>query len=283
MKKCVIIVPVYKEELTSNELKSFSQGCNIFSNYGLTLVTYNGLNIDFYKKIANRFQCPIKIELFDKDYFSSIVGYNRMTYSKDFYQRFCEYEYMLIYQTDAYVFGDELEYWCSQGYDYIGAPIYIKACRTEYTSAVEGVGNGGFCIRKPSYCLRILNYPKYLPFLTPKGVWYLDTLFLNRSDVRMSKLRVLLVRLFSILKMLGVRNNISYLTSSGRVNEDYLYSIYASLSWLPVNLPTVDEAARFSIEMNPSFWFERNGNKLPFGCHAFEKYDFKQFWEQFIK
>ena len=29
---------------------------------------------------------------------------------------------MLIYQLDAFVFQDDLAYWCQQNYDYIGAP-----------------------------------------------------------------------------------------------------------------------------------------------------------------
>jgi hypothetical protein len=43
--------------------------------------------------------------------------------SIDFYKRFRDYKFILIYQLDAYVFRDELEYWCEQDYDFIGAPL----------------------------------------------------------------------------------------------------------------------------------------------------------------
>jgi len=42
--------------------------------------------------------------------------------SPAFYDAFKAFDYILIYQLDAFVFRDELEYFCSLGYDYIGAP-----------------------------------------------------------------------------------------------------------------------------------------------------------------
>ena len=36
---------------------------------------------------------------------------------------FLEYQYMLIYQLDAFVFEDKLDYFCELGYDYIGIPV----------------------------------------------------------------------------------------------------------------------------------------------------------------
>ncbi len=39
-----------------------------------------------------------------------------------FYKTFTAYEYILIYQLDAFVFCDALKEWCAKGYDYIGAP-----------------------------------------------------------------------------------------------------------------------------------------------------------------
>jgi hypothetical protein len=42
--------------------------------------------------------------------------------SEEFYQAFTDFEFMLIYQLDAFVFRDELADWCRSGYEYIGAP-----------------------------------------------------------------------------------------------------------------------------------------------------------------
>ena len=43
----------------------------------------------------------------------------------------------------------------------------------------------------------------------------------------------------------------------------------------------VETSSKFSIETNPSHFYTMNNEVLPFGCHAWEKYD-PQFWEPFI-
>lgn len=40
-------------------------------------------------------------------------------------------------------------------------------------------------------------------------------------------------------------------------------------------------ALRFSFECVPRYCFEKNNNNLPFGCHAWQKYD-KKFWEPYL-
>lgn len=47
-------------------------------------------------------------------------------------------------------------------------------------------------------------------------------------------------------------------------------------------MPSCEEAADFSFEANPSYLFSIIG-KLPFGCHAFEKYEYEEFWKKYIK
>lgn len=93
---------------------------------------------------------------FHENYFKSIDGYNKLMLSPSFYKAFSNYEYILIYQLDAWVFKDELQHWCNQKYDYIGAPIYQN-------NKLIGIGNGGFSLRKVDYCLKVLAYPKFLP------------------------------------------------------------------------------------------------------------------------
>ena len=125
-KQAVVIIPVYKSLPDRYEEISFRQCIKILSKHPLCIVTFSGLNIDWYRDILQTFKVDFSIEYFDKAYFESLSGYNKLMLSKQLYQRFMAYEYMLIYQLDAYVFRDELEYWCRQGYDYIGAP-WLKA------------------------------------------------------------------------------------------------------------------------------------------------------------
>jgi len=41
---------------------------------------------------------------------------------------------------------------------------------------------------------------------------------------------------------------------------------------VPVYKSSPSKAARFSFEFHPDYLYHAIGDKLPFGCHAFEKY-----------
>ncbi|WP_373255073.1 DUF5672 family protein [Phocaeicola vulgatus] len=86
-----------------------------------------------------------------------------------------------------------------------------------------------------------------------------------------------------ILKLCGFRNSLKYYATSFNLNEDMFFSLYANDVWLHpnVNLPLPDEAILFSFEVNPSFLYAKV-QRLPFGCHAFEKFEFDSFWSQYI-
>ena len=82
--------------------------------------------------------------------------------SNFFYSAFREYDYMLLYQLDAFVFKNELLYWCNKNYDYIGAPwiaskqTLLKKIELQFKSKRKQkraeiffkVGNGGFSLRR---------------------------------------------------------------------------------------------------------------------------------------
>lgn len=75
----------------------------------------------------------------------------------DLYKRFIDYEFMLVYQLDAWVFRDELFYWCDQGFDYIGAPWYEGYEKATHTSKIiSPSGNGGFSLRKNNSIMNAL-------------------------------------------------------------------------------------------------------------------------------
>jgi hypothetical protein len=67
-------------------------------------------------------------------------------------------------------------------------------------------------------------------------------------------------------------------------NEDSLFSFYHKRSWplrFLFKLPHWKVALQFGFEQEPEKCFELNGNQLPFGCHAWEKYN-PSFWDRFI-
>ena len=47
------------------------------------------------------------------------------------------------------------------------------------------------------------------------------------------------------------------------------------------NIAPLDEALYFGFECVPRYCFELTGHQLPFGCHAWPKFD-REFWEPYI-
>ena len=123
------------------------------------LVCPVGLDTSAYEKIYNVGipEADLKKVEFDPAYFESTATYSQLCIKYDFYNVFDEYEYMLIYQLDCYIFTDEIKQWCDKGYDYIGGPIISTDCGWDTVKESQKgkqwtpyVGNGGFSLRKIS-------------------------------------------------------------------------------------------------------------------------------------
>jgi hypothetical protein len=48
-----------------------------------------------------------------------------------------------------------------------------------------------------------------------------------------------------------------------------------------LKLPNWQQALKFGFEQHPQLCYELNNQQLPFGCHAWEKYDY-EFWEKYM-
>lgn len=155
LNKCVIVVPIYKPEFDNDEFHSIKQLFNILGKYNIVAIYPESLDLSYYK---NNFNFYDYYSLWDEHFQNYPNGYNNLMMSEGFYEMFSEYEYMLVYQPDCWVFKDELEYWCYRGYDYIGAP-YIYLQYYDIYSQIEAVGNGGFSLRKISWWIE--NCKKY--------------------------------------------------------------------------------------------------------------------------
>lgn len=122
--QAIVVIPVYKPIAGRNEEISLRQCTNVLSKHPICIVTYKGLDTGWYENLLKMSGTGFSIEYFDAAYFRDTSGYSALLTCYEFYRRFSDYNYMLIYQPDAYVFSDELDYWCRQGYDYIGAPWF---------------------------------------------------------------------------------------------------------------------------------------------------------------
>lgn len=273
MKTSAVLIPIYKTIPDLNEEISFKQCLKILYKHPICIFTYKGLDISFYTKKLDNDKITYWIEYFDKKYFEDIQGYNRLMMSFHYYNRFKEFVYILIYQLDAYVFRDELEYWCRKEYDYIGAPWFENYGTHENNNNLWAVGNGGFSLRRIDTFLNVLKFKKPLYPCSELNKIYPKGKNLNSRILRFIKI---------LIKSCGYKNNSYYFSKQFIENEDAFWSIFLQKSRRPIKIPKYEEAIQFSFEKSPQFLFEINDNKLPFGCHAWAKYDFDNFWKKFI-
>lgn len=275
----VIIIPIYKNTPDEFEIISLMQCLKVLHRYKICVVTYDSLDVSYYKNELQKSGVDFTFEYFEKDYFNDIAGYNRLLLSLSFYKRFAPYEYMLIYQLDAYVFRDELEEWCANGYDIIGAPL-IEDKYGEENKYFLNHFNGGFSLRNIKYCIRLLSYKG--PLLKPNIIYKIV-----KNEF---KAKPLVGLIYFVLRSLGRQNNVDFLKRKTPINEDLLLTLGLFVSWIDSDvrkneawiypkLPTNEEAAKFAFERYPSYLFGLNNNKLPMGCHAWEKYEYETFWK----
>lgn len=172
MKKnnCCIIFITYKEVLENNDKKSFEQCLKVFKEKrDIKLLIPNNITTEFYDKFNVEY---VKV---NPEWLSSIKAYNYMCCNKEFYELFNHYDYILIYQTDCWVFEDRLDYFMELGYDYYGAPWPIYN---------DQVGNGGFSLRKVSKMIELTNKYTYNGKLNEDG-WFCLT---HKNDLNICDL-----------------------------------------------------------------------------------------------
>lgn len=131
---CVVIL-THLDKLSGDDEKSFLRALKIFTKRDIKLVLPNSVNKSYYEQ----FKEDVEIVCVNDEWMSSYKNYNRMCCNKDFYNLFSDYDYILIYQTDCWVFEDKLDEFISLGYNWYGAA---------WPHEGNKVGNGGFCLRK---------------------------------------------------------------------------------------------------------------------------------------
>ncbi|AMS26257.1 hypothetical protein AEM51_03710 [Bacteroidetes bacterium UKL13-3] len=210
------------------------------------------------------------VKYFKKTYFENIKGYNKLMIAPSFYKAFKMYTFILIYQLDAFVFRDELKDWCNKGYSYIGAPWIVKK---NGLLEFDDTGNGGLSLRKVRDHIKALHSFSYI--VSPKKLVkeYFQPKRSFKAYLQLS---------FKLVKQLISINNTYYLLNDYKFHEDYFWCkvVAKNFNWFKV--PKAEEALKFSFELEPSYLFHLNNDQLPFGCHAWEKYE-PDFWISYIR
>ncbi|MBS7563479.1 hypothetical protein KHS38_03595 [Mucilaginibacter sp. Bleaf8] len=255
-RKVGIVIPIYKESLSAYDTIALKQCELILASYPKIIIKPEKTNLPPVSDIIN----INNVVCFANHYFESIDGYNKLMLSAEFYQQFEGFEYILIYQLDAFVFRDELSHWCNQNYDYIGAPWIrpvadkgafkvIKSrlrrfLHTRYDMKKDGlpsprqfeykVGNGGFSLRRVDKFLEIIRTSQ------DKINYYLSKPGLHEF------------------------------------NEDVFWSIEVNRKKKVMNIPSYQVGLKFAFELSLERALMINQFQLPFGCHAWDKY--VDFW-----
>lgn len=243
-KSVIVVIPVYKTKPDPSEERAIVGINKVLVMYKRVFIAPDTLDMNAYTDL-----CNIDSIRFPAHYFEGLKGYNQLMLSHEFYSAFAEFEYMLIAQPDTWIFSDKLDYWCMQGYDYIGAPwmgdwfrIFLniglkQSWPMAFYSLLSGrlqnaVGNGGLSLRRLNPFLQVTSEFPDLP-----EIW--------------------------------------------KANEDYFWGLFARVDGKRLNIPKYRMAAKFSMELNPKYCMRLNQGELPFGLHAWEKHH-PAFWANYI-
>lgn len=271
---CIIVIPIHKTAISGNELLSLAQCFKVLKNYPIVFIGTESLDTTFYENFCKLNDIKFKIERFKDKYFQSVASYSNLLLDANFYKRF-NYEYMLIYQLDAWIFEDKLQEWIQKGYDYVGAPWFEGFQNAKPDSKMlEIAGNGGLSLRKIPSCIKVLS--SAFGF---KHVLNWKDIFKFYGKNRMIS-NILSLPEF-LWKRFGLANINFLLSKSGRFQEDFYFAQFAPRIDKKFKVAQPKEAMLFSFEANPSKLYELTNQTLPFGCHAWEKYEY-DFWSRFI-
>jgi hypothetical protein len=214
---------------------------------------------------------------FSNKYFESVQGYSRLLVTEEFYRAFADYECILIYQLDCLVFSRELEEWCHRGWDYVGAP-WFKDHSDNASEGLWAVGNGGLSLRRVASALNVLTSTRLVDDPEVRGPQ-------TRQFDSLPRLRKVLIALRTFFLGRGYHNHVRWLIREfekhPKFHEDLFWAFGARRVVPDFKIATPQQALGFSFEAAPRYCFEENLSRLPFGCHAWAKYD-RAFWEPYL-
>ncbi len=255
--KVKVVVPLYRP-LSEEESLTLVHNARVLGDYPLVLLAPEGLDT---APIAAKLPFPARVErvVVPPGWLGSrngIAGYNDMMLSADFYALFGECDYILVCQTDVWIFRDELAAWCERGYDYVGAPwlrrpVYDLPLVKQYLalrrhfcsdrlnplrqSLYGRVGNGGLSLRK------VESHRKAcVKYASERGHFLSVRHHLHNEDVFWAT-----------------------------IPEEFLY-------------PSAEEALQFAFDTNPAYCLRLTGGNLPFGAHSWNKRRYRGFWAKYI-
>jgi len=266
---CAVVIPIYKEDLTRNEETSLRQCLSVLGEYPMVFIAPRKLNCEKYKHICSEYNLLADYELFNDGLFNGVNGYSALMVSDVFYGRFLNYKYILIYQLDAFVFENDLAFWCGQNYDYVGGPFFELRRGADIPKHTTFL-NGGFSLRKTNVFYKLAKKKLRLNFFL--------YLLWSKLDILKGKRQTV----FNLLTAAFLFFAVTFLRKIFRLepNEDFEWSKKIKKYG---KIAPFDMALRFSFDSCPEYAFKLTDNSLPFGCHGWPGYYNRLFWNKFIQ
>jgi hypothetical protein len=254
--------------MTSDEEISLASIRKYLSGYSICFVAPESLDLSLVKKDGE------SIERFSNEFFAGIVGYNRLLKSSGFYDRFTQHDYILIAQLDCLILSNKLEEWMAHEWDYLGAP-WFKRFSEDHAVGLWRVGNGGLSLRKVSSALKILKQEVAAGSIYPRWGHYAWKPPMESMEPGLYEKVSGLHRINPFARYHSVEEELGHFL----YNEDVFWGIEAPKFDPMFRIPSAEEALSFAFEVSPRWSYEHHGRKLPFGCHAWGRYD-RAFWEE---
>ena len=247
-----IVVPIYSKSLPERERKSLQQTVKMLGRYPIILLAPEGLDIS---AITTEFPMCEVMRVTDEWLGSKngIAGYNTMCLSREFYEMFADCDYILICQTDAWIFRDELAEWCEKGYDCVAAPW----------------------LRRPIYDLPIVK--QFMAWRAKQATKPTRQILYGKVGNGGLSLR----RVASFMRVCREER-----ATIERFNAESHHLYNEDVFWATVphdfRYPEAMEALHFAIDTHPRYCLKLLGGNLPFGCHSWTKPKFYKFWRKII-
>ena len=269
-KRVAIMVPLPSPELGPDDEISMRHLRAHLDHYDKFLLVPRGMTVNMP---------DFQVIQLDHKHFGSAANHNRMLYLPEFWEHFHDYEFVLMYHLDALVFSDQLNEWCDKGYDFIGAPFIH--CEDSPWVKIERVGNGGFALYRVPSVLRVL-WNRY----QQRPTKYFEDRHWKWIELQKKVLKPLRAAVPQWLRGTltdPLRNTVKRFDhiEANELGNDGFWADEAKRYYPEFKVAPLDDGLRFAFEVAPRTCLERNNGNMPFGCHAWARYD-RGFWEECI-
>lgn len=251
--KCVVVTFVWRD-LTQKEKAFLSNNILTLQKHPFVIMHPRSYDVSYLVGLRPNLS---ELALEDK-WFKSVATYNQLLKSPWFYELFQDYQYMLICQTDAYVFTDQVDRWCQLGYDYVGAPWLPNPTLYEQTL--------GFFVH---------TVMKRLPVRQHKVHSY--HLFREVGNGGFS-----LRRVATMIDILRRNQSLVAIASGKHAQQEDVFISFLLGRKEHLRKPSWEQALYFSFEKAPDWSIKQTYGTLPFGCHDTNARNWENFWKSRI-